>query len=114
MKTNKIAKFLCLFLAIVAMFFLVSAIVMGLWNAILPEVIGVKKVNFWQAMGVLLLSKILFGGIKGGKEKWRNWKNANCTHSNLDFNDEEHEIFKNKLKEHFGTSKFCRKKDLEE
>jgi hypothetical protein len=48
--------------------FLFSAIVMGLWNAILPEVIAVKTISLWQAMGILLLSKILFGGFRGG---WR-------------------------------------------
>ena len=35
-------------------------VVMGLWNAILPLVLGVKVITFWQALGILLLSKILF------------------------------------------------------
>ena len=57
-----------------------SAVVMLLWNAILPDVIHVSPVNFWQALGILLLSKILFGGFRGGgfrggglhnKAKWR-------------------------------------------
>lgn len=38
---------------------------MGLWNAILPAVLGVKAISFIQAMGILLLSKILFGGFHG-------------------------------------------------
>jgi hypothetical protein len=42
-----------------------SFLVMGLWNAILPEVIGVKPISFIQALGLLLLSKILFGGFHG-------------------------------------------------
>jgi Ca2+/H+ antiporter, TMEM165/GDT1 family len=47
--------------------FLAGAIVIGfvvmlLWNAILPDVLGVKIITFWQALGLLLLSKILFGG----------------------------------------------------
>jgi hypothetical protein len=40
---------------------------MALWNAILPQVIGVHTVTFWQAMGILVLSKILFGGFGGGQ-----------------------------------------------
>ncbi len=111
MKNNRKAKGILIVIAIIAMFFLVSAIVMLLWNAILPDVIGVKKVTFWQATGILLLSKILFGGIKSGKEKLKNWKEGNCKKSPVDFTDEEHEIFKNKLKERFGKSPFCRKKD---
>ncbi|MCB4235216.1 hypothetical protein LDL59_09280 [Kaistella anthropi] len=45
-------------------------IVMWLWNALLPEIIGVKSIGFWQAMGILVLCKILFGGFggKGGKK----------------------------------------------
>ena len=34
-------------------------IVMSLWNAILPVVLGVKVITFWQALGILVLSKIL-------------------------------------------------------
>lgn len=56
------------------LFFLVvtlgfGAIVMGLWNAILPSVLGVKTITFLQALGLLLLSKILFGGF-GGRRSW--------------------------------------------
>jgi hypothetical protein len=43
-----------------------GSVVMVLWNAILPAVIHVSTINFWQALGILLLSKILFGGFKGG------------------------------------------------
>lgn len=47
-------------------------IVMGLWNAILPAVLGVKAVSFGQALGILVLSKILFGGFGGGRGRhWR-------------------------------------------
>ena len=52
----------------IAAVFLFGAIVMGLWNAVLPAVIGVKTISLWQALGILLLSKILFGGFRGG---WR-------------------------------------------
>lgn len=49
-------------------------LVMSLWNAILPAVIGVKTITFVQALGILVLSKILFGGFGGGHNKsgWRN------------------------------------------
>jgi hypothetical protein len=39
---------------------------MGLWNAILPAVVGVKAITFIQALGILLLSKILFGSFNSG------------------------------------------------
>lgn len=40
-------------------------IVMALWNAILPAVLHVSAVTFPQALGILVLSKILFGGFRG-------------------------------------------------
>ncbi len=57
---------------------LLSFVVMTLWNNILTVVLHVSAVTFWQALGILVLSKILFGGFKGrgrwgGRhtEKWR-------------------------------------------
>lgn len=38
-------------------------LVMTLWNAILPAITGVKTIDFWQAAGLLLLCRILFGGL---------------------------------------------------
>ena len=53
--------------------FLFTWVVMLLWNGILPEITGVKTINFFQAMGILVLSKILFGGFGGGHSgRWRN------------------------------------------
>ena len=38
-----------------------SFIVMGLWNWLVPPVIGWKAIDFWQALGLLVLSRVLFG-----------------------------------------------------
>ncbi len=43
--------------------------VMLLWNAILPEVLGVKELSYWQALGLLALCRLLFGGFGGGPRK---------------------------------------------
>ena len=62
--------FLLLILLLVAA---LAGIVMGLWNAILPEVLGVKPVTYWQALGILILSRILLGGFRignGGRSSW--------------------------------------------
>ncbi len=40
-------------------------VVMSLWNAILPELTGVKAISFWQAVGLFVLCKILFGNFRG-------------------------------------------------
>lgn len=43
-------------------FALVSYAVMLLWNELLPDLFGFQAIQFWQAAGLLLLSRILFGG----------------------------------------------------
>ncbi|WP_100610273.1 hypothetical protein [Confluentibacter lentus] len=51
------------FLVPIVILFGLTFIVMWLWNAILPEIIYVKSITYWQAMGILVLSKILFGSF---------------------------------------------------
>ena len=55
-------KVLFFFVAGAAFVSLVGLVVMTLWNKLLPEIIGVRAINFWQAIGLLVLSRILFGG----------------------------------------------------
>ncbi len=58
-------KFVAFFIAAILLF---GAAVMALWNAILPAVLGVSTITFGQALGILVLSKILFGGFgRGGR-----------------------------------------------
>jgi hypothetical protein len=44
---------------------LLGFIVMRLWNWLTPALFGWHVITFWQALGVLILSKILFGGFRG-------------------------------------------------
>lgn len=41
-----------------------TGVVMMLWNSILPVVFHVGAITFWQAAGILLLCKILFGSFR--------------------------------------------------
>jgi hypothetical protein len=50
---------------------LVGYIVMSLWNAVLPAVAGIHAITFAQALGLLVLSRILFGGLRGRRGHWR-------------------------------------------
>ncbi|MCY7350984.1 MAG: hypothetical protein LH606_09980 [Cytophagaceae bacterium] len=58
---------------------LASLAVMGLWNALLPALFAVPAIGFGQALGLLVLSRILFGGFgrggwggrPGGHGAWR-------------------------------------------
>jgi hypothetical protein len=40
--------------------------VMTLWNALLPAILGVSVITFGQAIGLMVLSRLLFGGFRPG------------------------------------------------
>ena len=42
-------------------------ITMQLWNWLMPAIFGLKVITYWQAFGLLILAKILFGGMGKGK-----------------------------------------------
>jgi hypothetical protein len=45
-----------------------------LWNWLMPQLFGWREVTFWQALGLLALCRILFGGFGGGKHgRGRRW-----------------------------------------
>ena len=66
------AAFLVLICAVLAV---LSFVVMSLWNALIPELFHGPLLTFWQAAGLLVLSKILFGGLRRGHgwhgHRWR-------------------------------------------
>ena len=37
--------------------------VLQLWNLLMPSIFGLRPISFWQAVGLLALSWILFGGL---------------------------------------------------
>jgi hypothetical protein len=69
----------------IALFVVVLAAVLGylvqqLWNVLVPPIIGWHSITFWQALGLLVLSKILFGGFHrhaggGRRNHWRHRMN---------------------------------------
>ena len=56
------------FLAIVAVG---GAVVMLLWNWLMPAIFGLGAVSFWQALGILVLCRLLFGRVKFGGMRHR-------------------------------------------
>ena len=57
-----------IFLAPLAMLLFIAlggAIVQLLWNSLLPALFGWHEITFWQALGILALCRVLFGGLGG-------------------------------------------------
>ncbi len=48
-------------LLFIAVFLLLSGVVMYLWNTLLPQIVHVSIINYWQALGLMVLCRILFG-----------------------------------------------------
>ena len=79
-------------------------LVLQLWNWLLPPLFGWRPITFWQALGLLALCRILFGGFGGTvpapdfrrrmDERWGN------------MTPEERERFRQAMRERwgFGTS----------
>lgn len=104
MKTFWIKKGLMILFFGIAAVLIFGFVVMGLWNAILPVVLGVKAITFWQALGILLLSKILFGGVSrgcGGRHKTGKWMEMKQKFSGM--TPEEREKFKAEWKNKCGN-----------
>ena len=65
----KVLKIAVLGTAAVAVF---GYVVMSLWNWLGPDLFGFRTIGFWQALGLLALSRILFGFRGGGHgERWK-------------------------------------------
>lgn len=79
---------------------------MWLWNAILPDVIFVNAVTYWQAMGILVLSKILFGGFFKGRNTY-GMKKKQFINKIKNMSPEERMKFKEEWKCRFYSRKNC-------
>lgn len=48
--------------------------IMNLWNWLMPTIFDLRRLTFAQALGLFVLSKLLFGGFhrhSGGRNGWR-------------------------------------------
>lgn len=86
---------------------------MTLWNHLLPEILDIKSITYWQAMGILVLSKILFGGFHFGKGM-RDFKERKMREKMMHLSPEEREKFKEVWKNRCESGFFGRNKKTNE
>jgi hypothetical protein len=58
----RVLMFLPLIIVFAALF---GWVVMWLWNWLMPALFGLKTITYWQAWGLVVLGRILFGGWRG-------------------------------------------------
>ncbi len=72
---------------------LLAAVVQMLWNAILPAVMAVQPLTYGQALGLLVLCRILFGGF-GFRGAWRGGPPRHFREKWMQMDDAERAQFK--------------------
>jgi hypothetical protein len=81
--------------------FVGGEIVLHLWNWLLPPLFGWRQLTFWQALGLLALCRILFGGfgLHGSRRSnFRGRMRERCGH----MTPEERERFRQAMRERWG------------
>jgi hypothetical protein len=81
--------------------FIGGEIVLHLWNWLLPSLFGWREITFWQAVGLLALCRILFGGFgwhRPRRYSFRDRIDGRCGR----MTPEERERFRQRVLEHLG------------
>ncbi|MGA3259699.1 MAG: hypothetical protein ABSE35_12530 [Bryobacteraceae bacterium] len=90
-------------LAILAMLLFIAIggeIVQQLWNWLLPALFGWRQITFWQALGLLALCRILFGGFGGRGLHRSNFRRRKAEHWGM--TPEEREKFRQGMRSRCG------------
>jgi hypothetical protein len=88
-------------LAMVLFTYIGGELVLHLWNWLLPPLFGWRQLTFWQALGLLALCRILFGGWGShgsGRPNFRRRMRERCEH----MTPEERERFRQRMRDRFG------------
>lgn len=107
MRPRRIAKKVAIGVAFLAVMLIAAAlfglIVMHLWNWLMPALFGLRVVTYWQAIGLLILSWILFRGPRGwGRPRAHRWNHMRGRWQRM--TPEERERFRAKMREWAGEA----------
>lgn len=80
--------------------FIGGQVVALLWNWLMPSLFGLREVTFWQALGLLALCRILFGGGGWGPAGPRMGRHMRGHWGRM--SPEERDHFRKRMKERFG------------
>ncbi|MEI6489538.1 MAG: hypothetical protein WCP52_11290 [Bacteroidota bacterium] len=96
----KLFKAVKIVVAVIFFFLLFGFGTMHLWNWLIPALFSGPIISFWQAIGLIVLSKILFGGFHsrggrcGGRHSMRNHWKRKFEERMASMTDEEKEKFR--------------------
>ena len=94
---TKIVKGIAIALIFIVLFLLANYVLMRLWNWLMPDLFGLTTVDYWQALGIFVLAKLIFGfgggdsgkGKSKSKRKKHFRKDQKCVSWRRDFSEWE-------------------------
>ena len=95
-------------IAPIALLALALCVVLGgelvkwLWNALLPGLFSFPRIGFWQALGLLALCRILFGGLGVRTRAGSGWRDRMEARQFLSMTPEERERFRMNMRFRWG------------
>ena len=90
-------------LLFVVMVVVMTLLVMSLWNALLPALFGLKSISFWNALGLLVLCRVLFGGMGMGPLMFSMARGQRQLHERwMNMSEEEKQAFFQMRQRRFG------------
>jgi len=107
-------RFIFIPVAIAAFVVLTGFVVMTVWNWTIPAIFHLGAITFWQAIGLFILSKILFGFGGKGPGGFRGkgpWMRGRMEERFKNMTPEEREKFKAKWEERCGHGRWGHQHD---
>jgi hypothetical protein len=107
MISKGISRALKVVLGIFIMVVIIGALgeaVLQLWNWLLPSIFGWRPITYWQAVGIFVFCRILFGKF-GGRPMWRSNRRRRMAERWQHMTPEEREKFRQGMRGRcgFGT-----------
>jgi len=106
-------------LLFIVVFAAAIAVVMLLWNALIPSIIGWTTINYWQAAGLMILGRLLLGGFgrfghghsfSDRKKGFAHWHTM-CNEMKGMSREEKHEYIRKHMMENHGVGGCCKEKE---
>ena len=106
-------RFIFIPFAIAAFVAVAGFVVMDLWNWLVPAIFHLGAITFWQALGLFVLCKILFGFGKGGRgmRGGAPWMRHRMEEKFRKMSPEERERFKTQMRDKCGHGRWRDKWD---
>ena len=67
MRGRRVLRVLKVVAIVIVAFTVFGFVVTNLWNDLMPGLFGLRAITFWQAVGLMVLGRLLFGGFRPGR-----------------------------------------------